>query len=91
MILNIDASEFDHNQNELPRAVTELLSLNSGVDVVINVDTSNYSGSKLQIRNINNEQFKTGSNVVWNFGDYAGRAFGSCRRNRCGSVCSRFH
>lgn len=47
--------------------MTELLSLNSGVDVVINVDTSNYSGSKLQIRNINNEQFKTGSNVVWNF------------------------
>ena len=46
MILNIDASEFDHNQNELPRAVTELLSLNSGVDVVINVDTSNYSGSE---------------------------------------------
>ena len=72
MILNIDANEFDHNQNELPRAVTELLNLNSGVDVVINVDTSNYSGSKLQIRNINNEQFKTGSNVVWNFGDYAG-------------------
>ena len=73
LVINADAADIERNSN-FEENIKKILLENGGVNVVINVDTSNFDKDYFNFGNINGTAFmKSCANVVWNLGDYTGK------------------
>ena len=73
LVINADAADIERNSN-FEEHIKKILLENGGVNVVINVDTSNFNKDYFNFGNINGTSFmKSCANVIWNLGDYTGK------------------